>query len=142
MLGKRWYNQFMKYCLQCSAPLLKRYQIRFCSNKCQSDYKYHQYIFSWKSNNKVRAKGIVTKNISKHLKRYLLEKYGEKCSLCGWNKKHPITKRVPVEVDHTDGNGENNSENNLRLLCPNCHSLTSSFRNLNKGKGREWRKQK
>jgi 5-methylcytosine-specific restriction endonuclease McrA len=38
-----------------------------------------------------------------------------------------------------DGNSENNLEENLRLLCPNCHSLSPNFRNLNKGYGRKWR---
>jgi len=69
-----------------------------------------------------------------------MEKYDERCSLCGWNKRHPLTNNVPLEVDHMDGNADNNHEDNLRLVCPNCHSLTSTFRNLNKGKGRTWRK--
>lgn len=133
---------YMRSCQNCSSALLKRHQIRFCSNQCQSNYKYHQYILIWKSNNEAGIKNAVTKNISGYLKRHLLENFGEKCSMCGWNKKHPITGRVPIEVDHIDGNGENNSENNLRLLCPNCHALTPSFRNLNKGKGRTWRRKK
>jgi Zn finger protein HypA/HybF involved in hydrogenase expression len=83
--------------------------------------------------------GINTKTISEHLRRYLFEKYKEKCSLCGWNKRHSITGTVPLEIDHIDGNAENNSEENLRVICPNCHALTPHFRNLNKGKGRSWR---
>ncbi len=54
-------------------------------------------------------------------------------------KKNPVTGKVPLEIDHIDGDSENNKEENLRLICPNCHSLTPSFRNLNKGKGRAWR---
>lgn len=60
--------------------------------------------------------------------------------MCGWNKTNPITGRVPLEVHHVDGNPENNKENNLRLVCSNCHALTPGFRNLNKGKGRLWRR--
>lgn len=33
-------------------------------------------------------------------------------------------------------NSENNSEDNLRLICPNCHSLTSTYRGANRGQGR------
>lgn len=87
-------------------------------------------------------RGIVAKNISGHVKRYLTELYGEQCSLCSWDIKNPITGKVPLEIDHLNGNSEDNSEGNLRLICPNCHSLTITFRNLNKGNGREWRTKK
>lgn len=36
-------------------------------------------------------------------------------------------------IDHIDGNSENNNENNLILLCPNCHALTHTFGGLNMG---------
>ena len=39
-------------------------------------------------------------------------------------------------LEHIDGNSENNSLDNLKLLCPNCHSLTPTYKNLNKGNGR------
>jgi hypothetical protein len=42
-------------------------------------------------------------------------------------------------ADHIDGNWRNNTEENLRLLCPNCDSLTHTFSALNKGNGREHR---
>ena len=87
----------------------------------------------------LKGKKIVKSNeIFKYIST-LLEKYDEKCSLCGWRQKHPVTGTVPLEVDHLNGDSDNNSEENLRLLCPNCHSLSPNFRNLNKGKGRAWR---
>jgi 5-methylcytosine-specific restriction endonuclease McrA len=55
---------------------------------------------------------------------------------------HPQTGRIPLEIDHIDGDSGHNTEGNLRLLCPNCHSLTPSYRNLNKGNGRLWRREK
>lgn len=127
-------------CENCGSELKRRSQIKYCSNKCQIDFQYKNYIKDWKSNIKSGDRGIVTKTISQHLKRYLMEKYGNRCVLCGWKKKHPITGVVPLEIDHIDGNAENNLEGNLQLICPNCHALTPFFKNLNKGNGRIWRK--
>ena len=129
----------MKRCRECSKVLMKRTQKIYCSNKCQADFRYRKYISKWKVG-KVKNSKAKTMNIPSHIKRYFIETYGEKCSLCKWSKKHPKTGRVPIEIDHIDGDSNNNLENNLRLLCPNCHALTSSYKNLNKGKGRVWRK--
>jgi len=132
----------MRYCKVCKVLLIKRHQIKFCSNKCQGEYRYDSYIALWKNGEVGGNKGVLAKGISGHLKRYLFEKYSSKCSGCGWNKKHPSTGNIPLEIDHIDGNSENNKEDNLRLLCPNCHALTPFFKNLNKGKGRKWRMDK
>lgn len=128
-------------CLVCTKHT-KRLVRKYCSLKCQSLYQYNQYINRWKQGLEPGIIGITTKTISAYLRRYLHEKFGSKCSLCSWSKVNPITKVVPLEIDHIDGNWENNHEENLRILCPNCHSLTPNFRNLNKGKGRAWRLQK
>lgn len=129
-------------CNNCGIKLESRWQLKYCSNKCQSDAQYKKYIKEWKSRKNNGNVGINTRNISKHLKRYLMGKYGEYCSSCGWNKKHPKSKKVPLEIDHIDGNSENNIEKNLRLLCPNCHALTPNFKNYNTGHGRQWRNKK
>ena len=80
--------------------------------------------------------------MSKHIRRWLLEQKGEQCWQCGWNEKHPIGDSVPIEVDHIDGDHTNNIPSNLRLLCPNCHSLTPTYKNRNKGNGRHERRQR
>ncbi len=129
----------MRVCINCQKNLILRHQLKYCSNRCQVEYQYNVYISAWKKGTEDGSRGIVTKNISLHLKRYLMQKYGEHCSLCKWNKKHQKTGVVPLEIDHIDGDASNNNEGNLRLLCPNCHALTPTFRNLNKGKGRNWR---
>lgn len=38
---------------------------------------------------------------------------------------------IPLELDHIDGNNKNNFLINLRLLCPNCHALTPTYRTKN-----------
>lgn len=128
----------MKSCLNCNEDL-KRWQSKYCSNKCQADYQYKSCIKEWKSNSKRGLERVATKNISAHLKRYLIETHGEKCSACGWSRRHQTTGKVPLEVDHMDGTSHNNKESNLRVVCPNCHSLTIHFRNLNRTHGRVWR---
>ncbi len=75
--------------------------------------------------------------VSGHIKRYLRRKFGNKCCLCGWLKVNLKTEQVPLVADHIDGNWRNNIESNLRLLCPNCDSLTPTYAGLNRGNGRK-----
>jgi hypothetical protein len=53
------------------------------------------------------------------------------CELCGWCERAP-DGRIPVELDHINGDRFDNRLENLRILCPNCHSLQSTHRGLNK----------
>lgn len=131
----------MPICIQCSKQVEKA-SYQYCSNKCQLDFQYQEYISQWKQGNVNGSRGIYAKNISGHVKRYLLDKYGRACSVCGWCMINETTGRVPLEIDHIDGNADNNAECNLRMIYPNCHSLTSSYRNLNRGMGRSWKREK
>ncbi len=131
-----------KKCIECQTELSTRFQKKYCSNQCQKEFEYRTYILRWKMGKENGNIGITAKNISGHLKKYLFEKYKEKCALCKWDKRHPKTGTAPLEIDHKDGNSENNKEENLILLCPNCHALTPYFKNFNRGKGRQWRKDK
>ena len=62
-------------------------------------------------------------------KRIMLEQDGkcERCKLFEW-----LGEEITLELEHTDGNHYNNERGNLKALCPNCHSLTSTWRGRNK----------
>lgn len=76
------------------------------------------------------------------VRAWMFEKYGEKCSQCGWAEINPYSGKIPVEIDHIDGDCSNTVPENLRVLCPNCHSLTSTHRVLNKKSPRTYMKKK
>jgi hypothetical protein len=96
------------------------------------------YIERWKNGLEDGMRGEYL--ISLHIRRYLIEKFNNKCSRCGWGEVNPYTGNVPLEVHHKDGDYTNNFEDNLDLLCPNCHSLTETYKAANKGNGRKDRK--
>lgn len=61
----------------------------------------------------------------------MIEKAGNKCSKCNWDVVHPISGKPPLELNHIDGDASNTYEDNLEVLCPNCHSLTHNYKNRN-----------
>ena len=125
----------VRYCLNCG-KLLNNRQTKYCSNICQADYQHKQYINRWKSGEETGLNGEY--GISPHIRRYLMNKYSCKCQLCGWGETNPYTNTVPLEIHHIDGDYKNNNEDNLQLICPNCHSLTETYKSHNKN-GRKQR---
>lgn len=123
-----------KSCLYCHKETA-RPGYKYCSNMCQMEYQYQSYVKKWKDG---EVRGLQSIGIvSGHIKRYLRKKFKNKCCLCGWSQVNPKTNQVPLVADHIDGNWRNNIEKNLRLLCPNCDSLTSTYAGLNRGNGRK-----
>lgn len=62
-------------------------------------------------------------------KRIILEQENkcDRCKLSEW-----LGEEITLELEHIDGNHHNNERNNLKALCPNCHSLTPTWRGRNK----------
>jgi len=111
-------------CLNCNIEINKIN--KFCSHSCNSIYNMLDRVSNGKAN-------------SITMRKYLIYVYGDKCMECGWNKINPKSGKVPIELEHIDGNSENNDLGNLKLLCPNCHSLTPTYKALNNGNGRHKR---
>lgn len=55
----------------------------------------------------------------------------ERCEECGWAQTTQ-DGRIPLELDHKNGRPTDNRLSNLRILCPNCHSLKPTHRGRNK----------
>lgn len=117
-----------------------------CSEKIPSDRKYcaehrgsyraHQSrarVESWLSGD---WSGGSVRSLSDTIRLYLLEEAGYSCSECGFDTPHPVDGHTVLEIDHIDGDGSNHSPENLRVLCPNCHALTPTYRARNIGNGR------
>lgn len=105
---------------------------KYCSNSCQQEFQMKERLEKWFDGGKFPGKRTV--------KKYLTEIYGYKCSCCGicdWNG-NPIN----LEIDHKDGDPYNDSPDNLRFICPNCHSQTETYRGKNRGKGRVERRER
>lgn len=56
----------------------------------------------------------------------------EECGLTEWNGQ-----TIPLELHHINGVNNDNRLENIKLLCPNCHALTETYRGLNKSAHRE-----
>ena len=67
---------------------------------------------------------------SENRSRRVFEEQAHKCNRCGIDSW--LGEKLSLELEHKDGNNKNNARNNLEALCPNCHSLTPTWRGRNK----------
>jgi hypothetical protein len=151
-------------CLECETDIFS--SNKFCSKSCSAKYnneKRAKKLYTCKNCNKLSTWSHQKDNIycslkcssearlSKTLDRFYLGEITERvtirkvlskirgynCECCGLSDWQG--KEITLQVDHIDGNAGNNIPDNLRLICPNCHSQTESFGGGNKGNGRAFR---
>lgn len=100
-------------CLVCSERV-SSYSAKYCSPDCRLSYKEN------------RPFEILSKR-DKRLK--VFAEQGQACTGCENTEWRGQT--ISLELDHVDGNRQNNSRENLRGLCPNCHSQTENYKGRN-----------
>lgn len=87
-----------------------------------------------KTKREAHKKHILESNYSdlsfESLRARILYEQNEKCNKCGLDEW--LNTPLVLELEHKDGNHFNNCRDNLEMLCPNCHSLTSTWRGRNK----------
>jgi len=97
--------------------------------------KNQYYNYTSSNNNTIRSQTTFKKNLLKE------GKIINKCSICNlepmWNNK-PLT----LHLDHINGDHHNNNLENLRLLCPNCHTQTDTYTGRNTKKNVNIEKEK
>ena len=128
-------NPIHNTCLFCGSYIKKAHSI-YCNNACQQEYAKNKYIELWLNN------PTTYKKLPRFARTYLLNKSDNKCSICCWSEKNQYSNTYPLVIDHIDGNSENNNLSNLRVICPNCDSLTPTYKGLNKGNGRAYRRKR
>lgn len=122
------------HCLNCSKVLQsKDSRAKYCCVDCSAKYKQKLYIDAW-LNGDVDGQISGGTLLSGYIRHFLLDQSNYQCSQCGWSQINPFTQKVPLEINHIDGNFLNNSPSNLEVLCPNCHALKHTYQNRGQGR--------
>ena len=128
--NKKRKSKIVKCCKNCGKSDIK---YAYCSQLCKSK-EIHK-----KTMNEIESGNYPFKR-NKPYKEYLISKHGHKCQICSFTEWGG--KPILLILDHIDGNSDNFNLDNLRVICSNCDTLTSTYKGRNKGKGRFARKQR
>lgn len=115
-------------CRYCGVTIPKG-DTTLCSRKCKTEWFVREWLAGMTEGHGKCG------DLRSAVRAWILRRDGWKCSRCGWAECNPILGRPLLEIDHVDGNVWNSRPENLSTLCPNCHSLTPTYRVLNRGNG-------
>lgn len=128
--------------LMCDVRSSKCPEVRRKNSEAPRDRDYKETYKNLPEETKIRmnqSKGKFKKadfslNGKGNHKSILLQERGHCCESCGLREW--LDKPIPLELEHIDGNNRNNIKDNLKLLCPNCHAQTPTYRGRNKNSGK------
>lgn len=131
----------MTNCLYCQIEykIGKNCLGKYCSLTCQAAAKSKAVIDNWLLNPTPETFYTASFQPRKTIRKYLIQMHDLKCSRCGWGEKYKDAELPALEIEHIDGNWKNCLPENITIICPNCHSLTSTYKARNRGKGRDYR---
>lgn len=122
----------VKTCAYCGG--VKRGPIgRYCSVTCHQAHLFSELFARFLA-------GYEIQGTPKLFRRLVLHRDGHICANCQLTEWQGAA--IPLELEHVDGNSANNAANNLKMLCPNCHAQTLTYKSKNKGNGRHVRRER
>ena len=134
-IGRQRYGKKPQKCLQCCQMTRNA---KYCSTKCQAAYVWSEIKQMLDTMNDFKE--LKQFNRSTIPKRYLCETRGHQCEVC--KNSMWCNKKIPLVLDHINGNSDDWRKINLRLICPNCDAQTSTYCGKNRGNGRFYRRQR
>ncbi len=119
------------FCLFCKKEFPKNK--KYCNAQCQQGFIWSQ------RKEKILKDGYDDNSRNHHLaKKLLLEQSNNKCNICGLSEW--LGQKIPLVLDHINGNSNDGYLSNLRVICNNCDALTPTYKSKNKGNGRHYRR--
>lgn len=112
-------NRGIKLCKHCGTPVSERHN-QYC------DQCIKLRVYDPKNSLHMSLEQLKSDSTRR---KWLLERREHKCEYCGLTQWQG--QPIPLELHHEDGDTDNNTEENLKLICPNCHALSHTFRRRN-----------
>lgn len=120
------------FCLNCGKEIIdkKHKDRKYCSNKCQKEFEWKQTKQLIENSGTFQVNDCSEYTARRIAKKYLIERDGHKCSICGTSEW--LGQPILLISDHIDGDANNNSINNIRLICSNCDATLDTYKAKNK----------
>ena len=122
----------IKICKNCGKNFTNKNAKYFCSRKCYNEFHSQEHYNKYLQDNSI----AIGNRHMRNYKKFFLKEQNYKCAICGvpnvWNNKQLV-----FILDHINGRANDNSRNNLRLICPNCDSQLDTYKSKNKNSDRQ-----